>query len=192
MWLTVLGYVIGSVPLGLLAARRWGGIDPRRVGSGNVGAANVYRSSGWRVGLTVMALDFAKGAGTVMLAQRLQAGEAIVVSAGVAAVLGHVFPVWLRGHGGKGVATACGVFAVLTPLATLSALAVFALTVGAWRIVAGGSILATLTLPPAAAFFGASHTVVLGTIAVAILVVARHWTNVQRMRRGTERRLTNE
>jgi glycerol-3-phosphate acyltransferase PlsY len=120
--LVVTAYLIGSVPFALILARRLGTGDLRRIGSGNLGAANVLRTSGVRAGVTVMLLDIAKGVGSVMLVQRFDVG-AVTAAAGLAAIVGHVFPVWLRFRGGKGVATACGVFSILTPLAVGPALA---------------------------------------------------------------------
>lgn len=189
MSLVLLGYLIGSLPLGLLLARAWSGIDPRREGSGNPGATNVYRTAGWGLGLSVMALDMAKGSGAVLLASRSGGAEAVMVAAGVAAVVGHAFPVWLRGRGGKGVATACGVFSMLAPLATAVAAAAFVLVIAVTRLVSAGSLVATLTLPPVAAWSGAPDAVVAGAAVTAVLVVGRHCGNIQRLRRGTERRL---
>src|SRR5262245_36287981 len=120
-----LAYLIGSVPFAVLLARRWGATDLRRVGSGNVGATNVLRSLGIRPGGIVVRLDLGKGAASVWLADRIQGGTTAPAMAGVAAVIGHVFPVWLGFRGGKGVATACGVFSVLTPLAALASVSVF-------------------------------------------------------------------
>jgi glycerol-3-phosphate acyltransferase PlsY len=189
MTAVLVGYLIGSLPFGLLLARAWSGVDPRRVGSGNLGATNVYRTSGWGLGLSVMALDMAKGAGAVLLAARSGAAESTTVAAGVAAVLGHVFPVWLRGRGGKGVATACGAFAVLAPEATLVALVGFVITVAATRLVSVGSLVATLTLPSVAALSGAPAAVILGAASAAAVIAWRHRGNLRRLRAGTERRL---
>jgi glycerol-3-phosphate acyltransferase PlsY len=188
MTAVLVGYLIGSLPFGLLLARAWSGVDPRRVGSGNLGATNVYRTSGWGLGLSVMALDMAKGAGAVLLAARSGAAESTTVAAGVAAVLGHVFPVWLRGRGGKGVATACGAFAVLAPAATLVALATFVVTVAATRLVSAGSLIATLTLPSVAALSGAPSAVTVGAAIAAAIIAGRHRGNLRRIRAGTERR----
>ena len=104
----LIGYAVGSLPIGYLVAQGRGGVDLRRVGSGNVGATNVYRTSGLALAIAVMLADIGKGAAAVLLA-----GGANPAAAGVAAVVGHIYPVWLRFRGGKGVATASGVFAVL-------------------------------------------------------------------------------
>jgi glycerol-3-phosphate acyltransferase PlsY len=189
MTAVLVGYLIGSLPLGLLLARGWSGVDPRRVGSGNLGATNVYRTAGWGLGLSVMALDMAKGTGAVLLATRAGVPEGATVAAGVAAVVGHVFPLWLRGRGGKGVATACGAFAVLAPMATLAALVTFVLTVAATRLVSAGSLVATLTLPSVAALSGAPSAVTLGAASTAAVIAWRHQGNLRRLRAGTERRL---
>ena len=124
----VLGYLVGSVPFAHLLSRRRG-IDLRQVGSGNIGASTVLRTSGVRPAVVAMCLDAVKGALAVGVAARLASGPAFPVAAGVAAVLGHVYPVWLRFRGGKGVATAAGVFAVIAPAALGTACAVFVATV---------------------------------------------------------------
>ena len=185
----LLGYVIGSLPLGYLVARQWAGVDLRRVGSGNVGATNVWRVSGPGLGALVMAVDVAKGVAAVVLAGRLAPSDADAVTAGVAAVAGHMFPVWLRGRGGKGVAPAGGAFAVLAPLATVCAAATFILTTVTTRFVSAGSVVATATLPLVAATLGASRAVVTGSMVAALLIVWRHGPNLRRLWRGTERRL---
>src|SRR5258706_2112905 len=109
-------YFIGSIPFALMLARRWGASDLRQVGSGNLGAANVMRASGVTAGVLVAALDMGKGAASVWLATRIGDGAELPAAAGLAAIVGHVYPVWLRFRGGKGVATACGGFSMLTPL----------------------------------------------------------------------------
>lgn len=182
------GYAIGSLPLGYLAGRRWGGVDLRAVGSRNVGATNMYRVSGPRLGVAVMILDMAKGALAVALTSAAIEG-ADPVAAGVAAVAGHVYPIWLRGHGGKGVATACGAFALLAPLATLAAALAFAFTVALSRVVSAGSLIASVTLPAVAALTDAGAETVWGSTLAGLLIVWRHRGNLARLRRGTEHRL---
>ena len=131
-------YLIGSVPFALLLARRWGADDLRRIGSGNVGAANALRASGISAGVLVAVLDIAKGAASVALAMRLSGDERLPAAAGCAAIVGHIYPIWLRFKGGKGVATACGVFSVLTPLAVPPALLIFLATAWATRYISLG------------------------------------------------------
>jgi glycerol-3-phosphate acyltransferase PlsY len=185
----LVAYGIGSMPFAWLLARRWGANDLRRVGSGNVGAANVFRASGATAGLLVALLDVAKGAASVVLADRLGGGGGTLAAAGMAAIVGHVYPVWLHFRGGKGVATACGVFAILTPAATVPALAVFVSTVWLTKYVSLGSVLATLALPPIAYATGSPVPVVIVACTASGLIVFRHRSNVVRLRRGTERRL---
>jgi acyl phosphate:glycerol-3-phosphate acyltransferase len=188
MLTVLLGYLAGSVPFAYLLARR-AGVDVRIAGSGNVGAANVLRTTGTRRGALVMALDVAKGAVAVAVAHLANAGSATTAAAGAAAILGHVYPVWLRFHGGKGVAVAAGVFAMLTPVATLLACAVFIGIVRATRYISLGSLAATIALPPAAWLTGAPEPVVLTALAASGLIVFRHRANIQRLLAGTERRM---
>lgn len=182
----VMAYCIGSVPFALLLARQ---DDVRRIGSGNVGAANVLRASGVRAGVLVALLDIAKGAASVELAVLLSTDSRLPAAAGVAAIVGHIYPVWLRFRGGKGVATACGVFSVLTPLAALPAFAVFIATAWATRYVSLGSVLATIVLPPVAYATGYSAATLTAACAAAVLILFRHRGNLARLRAGTERRL---
>lgn len=184
----LFGYLAGSVPFAFLLARR-AGIDVRMVGSRNVGAANVMRSTGTGRALAVMALDVAKGAAAVGLANITSGGAALAAATGAAAVVGHIYPVWLRFHGGKGVAVAAGAFAVLTPLATGLAAVLFLLTVWTTRYVSLGSVAATVALPPVAWLVGAPVAVVGAASGSAVLILFRHRANLQRLRSGTERRL---
>ncbi|HEX2309248.1 MAG TPA: glycerol-3-phosphate 1-O-acyltransferase PlsY [Vicinamibacterales bacterium] len=185
----LVGYLFGSIPFALLVSRGLAGVDVRRVGSGNVGSANVLRTSGVATALLVMVLDMAKGAGSVLLADRWSAAASTPAVAGLAAIVGHVYPIWLRFRGGKGVATACGVFAVLTPWAVLPAFALFVATVWATRFVSLGSLVAALALGPIAYALAAPPASWLAAAGAAILIVFRHRSNVARLRAGTERRI---
>lgn len=185
----ITAYLLGSVPFALLLARKWGASDLRRVGSGNLGAANVLRASGVTAGVLVAVLDIAKGAASVVLAERLTGTVGGAAVAGVAAIVGHIYPVWLRFRGGKGVATACGVFSVLTPLAVPPALGVFLVAVWLSKYISLGSVLASLALPPIAYATGSPGAVVGAACAAAVLIVFRHRSNVVRLRSGTERRI---
>jgi len=184
-----IGYLAGSIPFAFLAGRYFRGVDIRRIGSGNVGAANVLRSTGALTAVVVMLLDAAKGAGAVLFVQWLAPGDAAPAAAGIAAVVGHVYPIWLRFRGGKGVATAAGAFAVLTPLALAPAAAIFVATVWATRFISLCSIVATLALGPIALALGASAAVVGAACAAALLIVFRHRANIGRLLAGTERRI---
>jgi glycerol-3-phosphate acyltransferase PlsY len=184
----LLGYLAGSVPFAYLLARLKG-IDVRIAGSGNVGAANVLRTTGpWR-GVIVMSLDVAKGIGAVAIAHMLAGGTALIALTGAAAVVGHIYPVWLRFHGGKGVAVAAGVFTVLSPGATAMAAALFLIIAWITRYISLASIAATLALPPAAWIVGAPLSVILVAAGTATLILFRHRANWSRLRRGTERRM---
>src|SRR6476646_10871457 len=184
----LFGYAVGSVPFAYLLARR-AGIDVRVTGSGNVGAANVLRTSGAARGAVVLALDVSKGAATVYAAHAVSGTIAAMASAGAAAVVGHIYPVWLRFHGGKGVAVAAGVFSVLAPPATLLAAGVFVATVGLTRVVSLGSVAATVTLPSAAWLTGAPTPVFIAAIGTGVLILFRHRANIRRILRGTEGRV---
>jgi acyl phosphate:glycerol-3-phosphate acyltransferase len=181
--------LLGSVPFALLLARHWGAYDLRQVGSGNLGATNVMRASGVTAGLIVAVLDILKGGVSVMLATRFSDHAAAPAAAGVAAIVGHVYPVWVRFRGGKGVATACGVFSILTPAALPPALLLFLLTVSMTKYVSLGSVVASIALPPLAWALGSPVPAVIGAGAAAALIVFRHRTNLDRLRIGTERRL---
>jgi glycerol-3-phosphate acyltransferase PlsY len=182
-------YLIGSIPFALLLARRWGGYDLHRVGSGNIGAANVLRASGVRAGVVVAMLDIAKGSAGVLVAGRIAGGDHAGALAGFAAIVGHIYPVWLRFRGGKGVATACGAFSVLAPLAVPPALAAFAAGIWMTRYISIGSVMASLVLPPVAYATGSPAAVVIAACAAATLIVFRHRGNLSRVRIGTERRV---
>jgi acyl phosphate:glycerol-3-phosphate acyltransferase len=184
----LLGYLAGSIPFAFLLAKRRG-IDVRVAGSGNVGAANVLRTTGaWR-GVIVMALDLSKGLVAVALAHLLASGTALIALTGAAAVVGHIYPVWLRFHGGKGVAVAAGVFTMLSPGATGAAAVLFLLVAWITRYISLASIAATVALPPAAWIFGSPLPVVFVAAGTAVLILFRHRTNWHRLRSGTERRV---
>jgi acyl phosphate:glycerol-3-phosphate acyltransferase len=184
----LLGYLAGSVPFAFLLARRRG-VDVRTAGSGNVGAANVLRTTGAGRAVAVMALDVAKGLLAIGIAQLTNAGAALTAITGAAAVVGHIYPVWLRFHGGKGVAVAAGAFALLSPAATGLAAVLFLVTVWVTRYISLGSIAASVTLPAAAWLTGAPAAVVLTAVGTGGLILFRHRANIRRLFAGTERRM---
>jgi acyl phosphate:glycerol-3-phosphate acyltransferase len=189
-------YLLGSIPFGLIVTKLFGGGDVRETGSGNIGATNVARAAGLFAGILTLLLDAAKGAGAVWFAGRLtQESATWMMLAGIAALLGHCFPVWLKFRGGKGVATAAGMFAVLCLPAFLGALILFLLVVGFWRYVSLGSISATAATPLLIYLLWAPRhapplIITFGALAAAALVIARHNQNLQRLVEGTEPRFS--
>ena len=196
LWIPAAAYLLGSIPFGLLLSKLFGAGDVRKAGSGNVGATNVARVAGPLAGIFTLALDGAKGAAAVWLAARFaNESAAWMIVAGLAALIGHCFPVWLRFRGGKGVATAAGMFLVLCPLAGLGAIGVFILVVVFSRYVSLGSIAAAAAMPMLIYFLWAPHhapprMVTFGAFAAAMLVVYKHDANIQRLVEGREARFS--
>ena len=183
-----LGYFVGSIPFAYLLSRQQG-VDLRRAGSGNIGASNVLRTTGVRAAMLAMALDGVKGTIAVLIAQLLAAGPITAVAAACASVVGHVYPIWLRFRGGKGVATAAGAFAVLAPEAMAVASCVFLLAVIVTRFISVGSIAGALTLVIVAAISDAPGAVAIGAIVSTLIIIYRHRENLARLVAGTERRI---
>jgi glycerol-3-phosphate acyltransferase PlsY len=184
----IAGYLLGSIPFALLLTRTRG-VDLRAVGSRNVGAANVLRTTGVRRAVVVLLLDAAKGAAAVLVARLLTDNLIVVMTAGLAAIAGHVYPAWIGFRGGKGVAASAGVFVMLAPLATAIAALVFVATIFVTRFISAGSIAGALALAVATLAGNAPGPVVGGAIVAALLVMHRHRDNVSRLIAGTERRI---
>ena len=188
----VAAYLLGSIPFGLILAKTFGGADVRKSGSGNIGATNVARVVGPLAGILTLLLDIAKGAGAVLVAERLSNSSATWMTiAAFAALVGHCFPLWLRFKGGKGVATAAGVFAVLSPLACVGAILLFLLVVIFWRYVSLGSISAAAAMPLLIYFLWAPRhapplAVIFGALAAAVLIIFKHRGNLRRLLEGAE------
>lgn len=197
-WLPVAAYLLGSIPFGVLIARLRGRRDLREAGSGNIGATNVARVAGLGAGVVTLLLDAGKGLLSVWLAARCSEESATwMILAGLAALLGHCFPVALRFRGGKGVATAAGVFAVLCPLALVAATAVWMLMVIFWRYVSLASVAAAAAMPLLVYFLWAPghappYAVSIGTLAAAVLIIWKHDANLQRLVTGREPRFTSK
>ena len=189
-WMVVaLAYLVGSIPFSFLVARRWGIADVRSVGSGNVGATNVMRSAGRVPGSIAFVLDALKGTVAVLVALQTGADARAQALVAVAAVVGHMFPVWLGFRGGKGVATGAGAFAPLLPIATAAGILVFVVLLAAWRYVAIASLCGASTLALVGlAHFGAAPAP-LGALVTAILIAIAHRGNLGRFVAGTEGRI---
>ncbi|RMH43347.1 MAG: glycerol-3-phosphate 1-O-acyltransferase [Deltaproteobacteria bacterium] len=190
--LVAIAYFAGSIPTGVLVARARG-VDLRAVGSGNIGATNVARALGKRVGVAVLVADAAKGAAPAAAGLWLQArglaDPVAVAAAGFAAIAGHCFPVWLGFRGGKGVATSLGVFAVLAPDVTALAAALWIALYAAFRIASVGSLAASAAFVPLLWLRGYGvPTIALAGAAVALIAV-KHRDNVARLVRHAEHRV---
>lgn len=194
-----LGYLVGSIPFGYLCSRLASGMDIRREGSGNIGATNIARVLGVKWGFLVLILDLLKGLLAVLLLPQLGPAESqpdLSVAAGFAAIIGHMYPVWLGFRGGKGVATALGVVSALNPTATVVAVTTFLFIVGTTRLVSLGSISAVTA-------FGLTHWGMVGSAALSpqyrslsifsviapLLIIIAHRQNIGRLLSGTESRL---
>jgi acyl phosphate:glycerol-3-phosphate acyltransferase len=194
-WLIpLIAYVLGSIPFGFLIVKARGA-DIRQTGSGNIGAANVARNAGAVAGGLTLVLDAAKGCFAVWIAHRWSQGDIDwMMAAAVAAVLGHMFPAWLRFRGGKGVATGLGVFLPICAQAVAAAVILWLAVVAFWRYSSLGSIVAAVTLPVLVhVLYAPRHAppamVTMGTIMISVLVLVKHRSNIERLIAGTETRL---
>jgi len=181
----VIGYLLGSIPFGFLIVRVSAGADIRRQGSGNIGATNVFRKSRW-AGVGTLLLDGGKGYLAVLIARWMGGDPAWQAIAALAAILGHVFTVWLRFKGGKGVATGCGAYLAICPAAVVTTLVVFVVTVAVTRYISLASILATGAFPLWAYLYGEPVSVLLWGALGASVIILKHHQNIRRLFAGTE------
>ncbi len=195
----LIGYLLGSIPTGFLVGKGRG-VDIRTVGSGNIGATNVFRILGKTAGAMVLLADAAKGWVAVFVVARLIAGwsypnaspqvrEWFALLAGVAAILGHNYTCWLHFKGGKGIATSAGVLVALVPLALLMVLGIWVAVFALSRYVSLASICAAFALPFAAWLVGESGTIIVVIAVLAVLAIYRHKANIKRLMNGTENRI---
>jgi len=197
--IAVVSYLLGSIPFGYVLVRIFRGQDVRQTGSGNIGATNVARTGSKGLAIATLFFDALKGYVAVVLAYRLAGPDSgdprqillMGALAGFCALLGHMFPVWLRFKGGKGVATALGAFLALAPMAVLVSLVVFVAAVAITRYVSLGSILSAVVLPIAAWWlnpFVRTTTTMALIIASCVLIIIRHKDNIRRLLAGAENR----
>ena len=181
-------YLLGSVPTGYILGS-WAGIDVRKAGSGNIGATNVARLVGKRQGILTLIADATKGFIPVFVASRLGLSSNWIALTGVAAFLGHLYPVFLKFRGGKGVATALGVFLGLSPWATLVLMPIFVLVILATRVVSLSSMVAAASAPIVFWLLTSSPVLTGTSVFIALMIVLRHRGNIQRLLSGTEPRV---
>lgn len=196
--ITAVAYLLGSIPFGLILVRLVRGEDVRLSGSGNIGATNVARAGGAKLGIATLVLDALKGYAGVAFAIGVSHRESTIDSglaaalAALFAILGHVFPIWLKFRGGKGVATAVGAFLGLAPRAVLIVLAIFLIIVAISRYVSLGSIAASAIFPVFAYFLYRSTSTIADLLIMfgaSLLIILKHKTNIRRLLNGTENRL---
>jgi acyl phosphate:glycerol-3-phosphate acyltransferase len=185
--LLICSYLLGSVPTGLLLARALG-VNIRETGSGNIGATNVYRTLGRKIGILTLIGDCLKGLIPVLVAKWLGLPDLWIAAVGLAAFLGHVYTVFLGFKGGKGVATALGVFLGAAPLSVLAGLVVFALVLYKWRYVSAASIAAAAVVPIAITVTTCKPELIAMACIIAALIIFKHRDNIGRLRAGTESR----
>jgi glycerol-3-phosphate acyltransferase PlsY len=191
--IVIVAYLTGSIPFGYLIVRKKIGADIRQTGSGGTGATNVLRRAGKAAGVLTLLLDAAKGSAAVLVAKTLGGDDWVMAAAAIAALVGHIFPVWLNFRGGKGVATGVGIFLVLAPIALLCAGVIFVAIVALTRYVSLGSIVAAVLIP---VFVWLQSVFVvpvfdlrpllIAAVAGAALIVFAHRGNIQRLAAGTE------
>ncbi len=195
-WLPLAGYLIGSAPFGFLIARIAGQRDIRAAGSGSIGATNVTRIAGPAAGVFTLLLDAAKGALSVWLAAWITGYAAVwMIAAALGAIVGHIFPVWLGGRGGRGVATGLGAYLVICWPAAVAALAIWLAVIGVSRYVSLASLIATSSLPVLVYFLyspghAPAHAISIGTAIGATLIIVQHRPNIARLIEGTESRIS--
>ena len=186
-FLLLAAYLIGAIPSGILLTKLTGGEDIRKVGSGNIGATNVYRTAGRKLGIITLLGDCLKGVLPLLVSIHLfnvTSSELALIAA--AAFLGHCYPIYLGFKGGKGVATALGVFLVLSPLSILCALILFGLILWRWRYISLASISAAAVVPCLVLLFEQSAPLFAASVLISSIVIWRHRENIARLRSGTE------
>ena len=187
IFVALFGYLLGSIPTGLVVSRLFTKIDPRQTGSKNIGATNVYRTAGKKLGILTLAIDVLKGALPVWMAIYWGLRPHWVALAGLSPVLGHIFSIFLGFKGGKGVATALGAYLMISPVAVLIEALVFTGIVWKWRFISLGSITCATTIPILIAFFRSdSQAYSVMSVLIAALILYRHQSNIARLLQGTE------
>jgi glycerol-3-phosphate acyltransferase PlsY len=187
IFVALFGYLLGSVPTGLLLAKFFSKVDPRKMGSKNIGATNIFRTAGKGLGILTLVGDVLKGIIPIGIAIQLSVSDLWLAGVGLSPFLGHIFPIFLGFRGGKGVATALGVYLVISPIAVLMEFLLFAGLVWKWRYISLGSLACATTIPILIAFFRSdSQAYFILSVVIAALILYRHQENIVRLLQGTE------
>ncbi len=188
IFFAAIAYLIGSIPIGLILSKIKGK-DPRQTGSGNIGATNVMRTAGKAMGVITLIGDVAKGFLPVIVVKHYSHKPILVAAIGFLAFLGHLYPIYLRFKGGKGVATALGVYLAVSPLAILIDILVFILVLLRWRYVSLGSLVAAAMMPVILIFLRISYEYIVLSVLVGAFIFIKHRDNMRRLSQGQENRL---
>jgi len=187
IFIVLFGYLLGSVPFGLILTKLFSQVDPRKKGSGNIGATNIFRTAGRTLGILTLFGDLLKGVLPIWIATQWNLSDYWIAAAGLSPFLGHLFPIFLGFKGGKGVATALGVYLVISPVAVGIELLLFVLLIWRWRFVSLGSICCAMTMPILIAFFRSnSRAYFILSVIIGFLILFRHQPNITRLLQGTE------
>ena len=187
IFIALFGYLLGSVPTGLLLTKLFSKIDPRKMGSKNIGATNIFRTAGKGLGILTLGGDLLKGAIPVVIAIQWGESDLWIAIAGLTPILGHIFPIFLGFKGGKGVATALGIYLMISPIAVFIECLIFVGIVWKWKFISLGSITCATTIPILIAFFRSdSKAYFIISVTIAALILYRHQSNISRLLQGTE------
>ena len=187
IFVALFGYLLGSVPFGLVLAKLFSQVDPRKIGSKNIGATNIFRTAGKTLGILTLIGDVLKGMAPIWIAIQWSLSDHWIAIAGLSPFLGHIFPIFLGFKGGKGVATALGIYLVMSPIAVVIEFLLFSILVRKWRFISLGSICCATTMPILIAFFRSdSRAYFVLSVFIGALILFRHQSNISRLLQGTE------
>ena len=179
--LLIFAYLLGSIPTGVILAKAFSGVDPRTQGSKNIGATNIYRTAGKKLGIITLFGDILKGLIPVVIARGALETHFWIGAVALAAFLGHLYPIFLKFKGGKGIATGLGAFLALAPLPAILSLLVFLAVVYKWRYISLGSLTATAAFPILLALLNPYHIYIPFAVVIGVLIFYRHRENIERL-----------
>ncbi len=187
IFVALFGYLLGSVPFGLILTKLFSKVDPRKTGSKNIGATNIFRTAGKTLGVLTLIADGLKGVAPIWIATQWNLSGPWIAIAGLSPFLGHIFPIFLGFKGGKGGATALGIYLVISPVAVVIEFLLFSVLVWKWRFISLGSICCATTIPILIAFFRSdSRAYFILSVFIGTLILFRHQSNISRLLQGIE------
>jgi len=184
--LLIFAYLLGSIPTGVILAKAFSNVDPRTQGSKNIGATNIYRTAGKKLGVITLLGDILKGVIPVVIARSALESHFWIGAVALAAFIGHLYPIFLKFKGGKGIATGLGAFLALAPLSAILSFLVFLAVVYKWRYISLGSLTATVAFPIFLALLSPHYMYIPFAVIIGVLIFYRHRENIQRLLAGRE------